>query len=390
LGTGAAPLGDPPVEWSETKNVKWKTPIPGKGHGSPVVWGDTIFVTTAIAPGAEGGADGAHEFAVVAVSRGDGRVLWTRTVLKERPQGRTHAHGSFASGSPVTDGENVYAYFGSYGLYCLDMKGNVRWQKRLGRMRTRMSFGEGSSPALHGDKLVVIQDHEGASFIVVLDKKTGEEVWRAERNERTSWATPLVVESGGKAQVITNATRAVRSYDLATGEILWKCGGMTANVVPTPVFADDMVFVMSGFRGSALRAIRLSEAKDDIDGTEAIVWSLDRYTPYTPSPVLHGGMLHFLQGNGAVVSCYDAKTGKEHYGRKVIEGIGTVYASPVVAGGRLYIVGRSGTTFVIAHSPERKRLARNSLDDSFTATPAIVGGDMILRGHEKLYCIAKP
>jgi len=407
LGTGAAPQSDPPAEWSETKNVKWKTAIPGRGHGSPIVWGDVICITSAVP---EGGGDAAlvedrgrggrpglpsigtdrvHEFTVMAFERGTGRIIWKRTVLKEKPGERTHAHGSWASASPVTDGEHVYAYFGSYGIYCLDMKGNVKWGKRLGRMQTRASFGEGSSPALHGDKLIVIQDHEGDSFIVVLDKKTGEEVWRKERDEPTSWSTPLVIEKNGVAQVITNATRTVRSYDLADGKTIWTCSGMTLNVVPTPVYADDMVFVMSGFRGAALRAIKLSEAKGNIDSTKAIVWSLDRYTPYTPSPVLHDGLLHFFEGNTATVSCYDAKTGKEHYVRKKIEDMGTIYASPVVGGGRLYIVGKSGTTFVIGHSKERKRIARNVLKDSFSATPAIVGRDMILRGEKNLYCLSE-
>ncbi|MHC4501888.1 MAG: outer membrane protein assembly factor BamB family protein, partial [Planctomycetota bacterium] len=273
LGTGVAPHGNPPVEWSDTKNVKWKTAIPGKGYASPVVWGDTIFLQTAVATDRRGrpaggggggggrshrrrgppsvGTDRVHRFTVLAVDRTDGRILWQRVVREEMPRERTHADGSWASPSPVTDGERVYAYFGSYGLYCLDMKGKIRWRKDLGRMQKRMSFGEGSSPALHGDRLAVLQDHEGQSFIVVLDKTTGRQIWRAERDEVSSWSSPLIVQAGGRAQVIASSSPAIRSYDLRTGKLLWKCTGLTLNVVATPVFADDMVFFMSGFRGNA-------------------------------------------------------------------------------------------------------------------------------------------
>jgi outer membrane protein assembly factor BamB len=304
------------------------------------------------------------------------------------PRERTHADGSWASGSPVTDGQRVYAYFGSYGLYCLDVKGNLKWQKSLGRMQKRMGFGEGSSPALHGDRIAVLQDHEGPSFIVVLDKATGRQVWRAERDEVSSWSSPLIVEAGGRAQVIASSSPAVRSYDLRNGRLLWKCTGLTLNVVATPVYADDMVFVMSGFRGSALRAIRLSRARGDIDGTAAIAWTLDEHTPYTPSPVLHKGLLHFLDRNEAVLSCFDARTGKEHYAGRRFRDIGTVYASLSAAGGRVYLVGKKGTTVVIRHGTECEILARNTLSDSFTASPAIVGREIILRGHRNLYCIA--
>lgn len=409
-GTGVAPHGDPPVEWSDTKNVKWKTAIPGKGHASPVVWGDTIFVQTAVAtdrrgrPAGEGGGgrgrshrgrgppsvgtDRVHRFTVLAVDRRDGRIRWQRVVREEMPRERTHADGSWASGSPVTDGERVYAYFGSYGLYCLDVKGTLKWQKSLGRMQKRMSFGEGSSPALHGDRIAVLQDHEGPSFIVVLDKTTGREVWRAERDEVSSWSSPLIVDVGGRAQVIASATPAVRSYDLRNGKLLWKCTGLTLNVIPTPVYADDMVFVMSGFRGNALRAIRLSKARGTIDDTAAVAWSLDQHTPYAPSPVLHKGLIHFLDRNGAVLSCYEARTGKEHYAGRRFPDVGTVYASLTAAAGRVYLVGKKGTTLVIRHGPDCELLARNTLSDSFTASPAIVGREIILRGHRNLYCIA--
>ena len=217
-----------------------------------------------------------HEFAVLALNRRDGSVLWQRTLRRELPHEGTHNDGSWASSSPVTDGKYVYVSFGSRGLYCLDMEGDIQWEKDLGRMSTRMGFGEGSSPTLLDDRLIVNWDHEGDSFIVALSKKTGEELWRVPRDEHTSWATPLVVEHGGHSQVITSATNRIRSYDAKTGEVIWEAGGLTPNVIPSPVAADGVVYVMSGYRGNALLAIPLAGARGDITDSDAIAWSLDR------------------------------------------------------------------------------------------------------------------
>ncbi len=317
LLTGAALHGNPPVAWSETKNVKWKVEIPGKGSGTPVIWADTIFVLTAIptekrAPGAPI-ADKAgrppdikpefvQRFTILAINRKDGKTLWQRSLREELPHDGTHATNTWASASALTDGEHVYAFFGSRGLYALDMKGNVKWEKDLGDMTIKLGFGEAASPALHGDRLVVNWDHEGESFIVALDKRTGKELWRTPREEKTSWSTPLVVEVGGRAQVITSATGRVRSYDLATGELLWHATGMTANVIPTPVHSDGLVFLTSGFRGNALLAVRLAEARGDITNSPAIVWRYDRDTPYVPSPLLYGGQLYVLKSNNGILT----------------------------------------------------------------------------------------
>ncbi|MHC5040152.1 MAG: outer membrane protein assembly factor BamB family protein [Planctomycetota bacterium] len=407
--TGLAPQGDPPLKWSELENVKWKVELPGKGHASPIVWKDTIFVLSAVrtekggdpAPD-DGGNPGGHRrmrtlkadriyaFVVLAYHRKDGRVLWKSTAVEEMPSDRTHPDGTWASNSPITDGRCVYAYFGSRGLYCYDLKGELQWKKRLGTMNKRMSFGEGSSPALHGDTIVVLQDHEGPSFIVALDKRTGEERWRKARDEMTSWSTPLIVEHGGKAQVITSATKRIRSYDLENGEILWECRGMTFNPIPTPLYQDGLAFLMSGFRGSALLAIRLAEAKGDITGTDAIAWSWNKHTPYTPSGMLHGENLIFLRLNKAIVSCHDVKTGKAHYSNERFRDLGTVYASLVGAKDRFYAVGRRGNALVFKAGTKCEVLARNTLEDSFSATPAIVGKSIILRGEKNLYCLAKP
>jgi outer membrane protein assembly factor BamB len=404
LGTGVAPHGNPPIEWSEDKNIRWKIEIPGKGYGSPVVWGERLFLATAIPAGpaadeheapAAGRRRGniqptqVQKFTVLAINRQDGKLLWQTTVREELPHQGTHPDGSWSSASAVTDGEYVYAYFGSRGLYCLDLEGNVLWSRDLGDMSTRRGFGEASSPALHDDKIIVNWDHEGQSFITAIDKKTGKEVWKVNRDEITSWSTPLVVEHDGKAQVITNATKRVRSYDLETGAVLWETGGMTLNTIPTPVAANGLVYVTSGFRGSSLLAIGLAGAKGDITGSKAIVWTYDKDTPYVPSPLLYDDTLYFLKVNSGILSCFNAQTGEAYYGRQRLDGVANVYASPVGASNRVYITGRDGTTLVIKRGPQFEILASNSLDDRVDASLAIVGNDIYLRGHKYLYRISE-
>lgn len=394
-GNGVAALGDPPTEWSETKNIRWKVAIPGRGHASPIVWGDRIYVQTAIIaeqtaqPEVEGKAVRDYRFVLIALDRRSGAVVWEQTLCQTVPHEPGHKDASPVSNSPATDGEYVYAYFGSRGLYCLDMTGKLVWKKDFGQMTTRRGFGEGSSPALYADTLVLVWDEEGDSFIVALDKKTGNERWRIARDEPTSWATPIVVAPGGKPQVIASATNRIRSYDLESGALLWECGGMTGNVIPTPAYDDELVYCISGFRGSALLAIRYAEAQGDITGTPAVAWTYDgKGTPYVPSPALYEGKLYFLQVSQAILSCVDARTGKADYAQQRLEQLDGVYASPVAAAGRVYIVGRNGKTPVLQAGAEFQVLATNVLDDEFSASPAIAGKELFLRGHEHLYCIA--
>ncbi len=407
--TGVAPFGDPPVEWSEDRNVKWKVAIPGKGSSSPIVWGDRVFVTTAVSTGKKAvppkkGSQTARgrrfhmrgieptevqKFAIFAIDRKSGKVLWQRTLREELPHEGTHPTGTWASNSPVTDGEHVYAYFGSRGLYCLDWEGNLIWEKDLGDMTIKLGFGEGSSPFLYGDKIVLNWDHEGPSFTIALDKKTGKELWRARREEETSWATPVVVEHGGKPQVVTSATNRVRSYDLATGKLIWETTGMTMNAIPSPVASGGVVFVTSGFRGNALLAIRLDGAAGDITDSKNIAWKLDQDTPYAPSPLLYKDTLYLLKRNSGILSCFNARTGQEYYRQKRLEGIGDVYSSPVGADGRVYVTDREGATVVLERGPEFKVLGTNKLDDGFDASPAIVDKEIYLRGRHHLYRISE-
>ena len=284
LATGVAPAANPPTTWSEASHVKWKVKIPGEGSASPIVWGNRVFIQTAIptgrkadgtptaasspAPAPGRGSGGfspnietpaeAYQFALLCLDRETGKTLWQRTARAEVPhEGYFVGEGSLASQSPMTDGDRVYAYFGSRGLYSYDFDGNLKWQKDLGKMKIKMSFGEGSSAALSGNMIVVTWDHEGDSFVAAFNKESGAELWRQPREEATSWATPLVVEQDGQYQVVTDASKRIRSYDLASGKLLWECAGLTANVIPTPVAGGGMVYCLSGYSGHALLAIRL-------------------------------------------------------------------------------------------------------------------------------------
>ena len=437
LQNGTAPQGDPPLEWSEAKNVKWKVSIPGEGAATPIIWDRLVFVQTAVptgkkmepktpdagdtapnsaaanpppggpagpgGPPGRGGPGGGgrgrmgggpkpteyYQFTILCLDRQSGNVLWKQVAREEVPhEGYREGDGSFASSSPLTDGQHVFAYFGSRGLYCYSMEGKLQWSQDLGRMRVSNGFGEGSSPALYQDTLIVNWDNEGDSFIIALDKNSGKTLWKNPREERTSWSTPLVVVHDGKPQVITDASGKIRSYDLAGGKLLWECAGLTRNVIPSPVARDGTVYSMSGFMGNALLAIQLGRT-GDLTGTDAIAWTYKKSTPYVPSPLLCGDRLYFFAGNNAILSCFDATSGKALIDAERIEGLQGVYASPVAANGRVYLVGRNGATVVIKQSDQLEKLASNQLDEKFDASPAIAGRDLFLRGHSSLYCIAE-
>jgi outer membrane protein assembly factor BamB len=389
--TGVSKVANPPVEWSETKNVRWKVPIAGRGSASPIVWGDRVYVLSGIpANGAAHPQAGVmHKFVVMAIDRKTGKTVWERVAKEEAPHENTHPeNGTYASSSAVTDGTHVIASFESRGLYAYDMSGTLVWQKDLGDKRMRNTFGEGSTPALFGNHLVVVWDHQGQSFITALDKRTGEEKWRQNRTEIDTWATPLVVDVGGKPQVITGAMNRITAYDLATGEVVWHTAGLTMNPIPSPVFENGTAILMSGFRGNSLKAIKLADAKGDITGTPAIQWTFDRDTPYVPSPLLYEGVLYFLKSNNGILSVFDAATGKPHYQLQRLEAVPEVFASPVGAAGRVYIPGRDGKTVVLKHGNTFELLAVNTLDDGFDASPALVNNELYLRGYKHLYCLA--
>jgi outer membrane protein assembly factor BamB len=250
------------------------------------------------------------------------------------------------------------------------------------------SLGEGCSPVVYDEKVVVLRDHTGQSTIEVLDAATGDTVWKKDRDEGGAWATPLISDRHGRTQVITAASNKVRSYDLNSGEIIWECGGLTGNVIPCPVADEDAVYCMSGYQGYALLALPLA-AKGDISNSDQIRWKDSRGTPYVPSPLLYDERLYFSQSNQAILSCLDAKTGAPIIDRTRLPGISNIYASPVAADNRVYIVGRDGTTLVLERSDELKILATNKIDDSIDASPALAGDQLFLRGSKYLYCIAQ-
>lgn len=396
-GQGIAPGAQPPLKWSDNENVKWKTPIPGLGFSTPIIWDNRIFLLTAVkvedAAPAAGASEGPtptqpYEFIVLALERSSGKILWQKVARKEVPHEGHHRTSSFAGASPITDGKHLWVPFGSRGYYCYDLEGNLIWEKDLGDMQTRMSFGEGASPAIAGNLLLIVWDHEGESSIVALDKLTGAEVWRKARDERSSWTTPLVVEVEGKLQAIVAGTTRTRSYDVATGDIVWEASGLTGNVIPTPVTGHGMVYVMSGFRGNSIQAIKLT-AKGDVTETPAMVWSVRQSAPYAPSPVLSGDRLFATKTNDAYLSCLDALTGKFHFQDQPLPGVRGIYASPIVANGHLYVVGREGTVMVLKDATTFEVVATNTLSDHFDASPVALDRELFLRGHQYLYCLAE-
>ena len=413
-GNGNAIDAKPPIKWSGS-SAKWKSEIPGKGSSSPIVWGNKIIVLSAVetdrkkedaqqqsAPqveqdsgrGGRGGRGGGmsrpeptnyHEFYVICIDRNDGKELWKTKVNEAVPHEGGHPTNSYASGSPVTDGKHIWASFNSFGLYCLDMDGNVKWKRDFGKMQTRAGFGEGASPAVYQDTLVLNWDHEGQSFIEAMDAETGTTKWKKDRDEATSWSTPLIVQHDGRVQVITNGANRVRSYDLANGDLIWQCGGQTGNPIPTPMVIDDMAICMTGFRSNAAFGIPL-DSKGDITGTDKIVWSRKDIGPYVPTGVLYDGVIYSTKGSNAILTSIDAKTGKTIIDQARLSGIRSLYASLVAANDYIYVTGRDGTTLVLKHGDKLDIVQTNELGEPVDATPAIVGNQIIIRGDKHLFC----
>ena len=382
--------GDAPSVWSDTNNVKWKTEIPGRGFSTPAIWGDRIFVTTAIPTGTGAGPVVEQRFEVLSLDRRTGKILWQKTAKIATPhEGYHRAYGSFASNSPVTDGRYVYASFGSRGIYAYDFNGKLIWEKDLGvQMKMRLAFGEGAAPLLFGDRLFIVFDHEAESFMVALDKRNGKELWRASREERSSWSTPLAVEHDGRTEIIVSATNRVRSYDPATGKVLWESAGLGANVIPVPVHQNGVVYVMSGYRDPKLMAIKLGR-QGDLTGSDAIVWSHTRGLAYTASPVLYEGKLYVVTDNG-MVSAFNATTGQPYYAQTRLPKSYNLKASPVGANGKLYLATEDGDVVVVKMGEKFEVLATNTLTDQvFIATPVIAAGELYLRSQNSLFCIAE-
>lgn len=403
-GGGIGPNADPPVHWNPTEGIRWKVPVAGQGSSTPIIWGDRVFVLTSIDTGRVDPnlprpedqperpfgitfPNTEYEFAVICLDRQTGNVRWRRTAARKIPHEGHHGDNNFASASPTTDGKRLYAWFGMAGMFCYDLDGNLLWERDLGPVSMRRSFAEGSSPVVHDGRVIINRDNEGDSYIAVLDAETGRDLWRADRDEVSTWMTPLVVPTGSVTQVITSASNRVRSYDLTDGTLLWECGGQVSNVTPSPVSDGSTVFCMSGYRGSSAMAIAL-DRRGDLTGTSAVRWTRNRGTPYVPSPLLYENRLYFNQSNNAILSSVDAATGRTQIERTRMPGLSRIYASPVAAAGRIYFVGRSGTTLVLEAGDSFRVLATNSIGEPVDASPAIVGRDLFLRSNRHVFCIS--
>jgi outer membrane protein assembly factor BamB len=389
-GNGFSPNADPPVEWSETKNVKWKMELPGSGSATPVAWGDRMFLLAAIDTNKEatGKAATIHRFEVICLDRATGKTLWSRTAVEEAPHEGRHATNTYASGSPMTDGKILVASFGSRGIFAYDLDGALKWKRNLGEMKIKVGFGEGASPVLWGDSVVVLRDHEAGSSLTCLDAKTGEPKWKQDRDEGTTWTSPFVVERDGVTQVVVNGTKRTRSYDLATGKLVWECGGQGMNPIALPVVREGLVYCMTGYKGYAVCAIRL-DSKGDVTGTGQVAWKRNDSGPYVASPLLYDDLLYFGKEREGILTCVEASTGALKFGPERLPGMDVMYASPVGAAGRVYLAGRSGTVVVLKHGPAFEVLATNKLGESLDASPVLLGKELFLRGEKHLYCIAR-
>ena len=386
-GTGASPDATPPVEFGPASNCGWQTEIPGRGSSSPVVHADRVFVTTAV-PVAD--TPGQLDFRLVCIDRDTGRERWSRSAVKAVPHEGTHETNGYASASPCTDGEHVYAHFGSQGTFCFTLDGEPVWDRDFGDMRIRNGFGEGSSPTLVDDMLLVPWDHEGPSRLFAVDKRTGKSVWEAERDEPSCWATPLVATAAdGSRQVVMNGQNAARGYDLATGAELWRCGGQTQRPAASAVAAGGTAYVGSGFRGSFLGAFDLA-GRGDIEGSPHVRWTTAENTPDVASPLLSGERLYYYKEKSGLLTCVDAGTGRPFYTATRVPGVGRTYASPVAASGHVYLTDRGGTITVIKDGPAFEVVATNDVGEGVDATPAPVDSDLFVRGERHLFRFTRP
>ncbi len=396
-----------PTQWSGTKNVQWKTPIPGRGHSSPIVWGKYIFLTTsiegAVVPepkpykhmfGKEefkhpdwAGSDHTYTLKVLCVEVGAGKILWERTAYEGTVFDHRHKKNTYASPTAATDGQYVFAFFGSEGLYCYDFKGNQIWKLSLGGV-PQLGMGPGASPVLFENLVIVTcdQDIGETSFIVALDKKTGKEVWRVPRKTRATWATPVLVRTAKRIELVVSGAETVISYEPATGKEIWRCEGVVSHAIPSPVTDGDLIYLSAGSQAKKALAVRLGQSGDLTD-TPSVVWKYAKGTAYVPSPILYGVYLYLMTDKG-LVTCIEARTGEVKYEGGRVPVPATFTASPVAFDGKILLTSEDGDTFVVKAGPAHEILRTNSLGEPIYASPAIAGGKIFIRGEKNLYCIS--
>ena len=396
-----------PANWSRTENVAWAAEIPGRGWSSPIVVGNLVIVTTVISSVEQETAQGglyfggerppptdSHRWVIVGVDWASGAIRWQTDVHSGVPPRGRHLKNSFASETPVSDGERIYAYFGNVGVFALDLKGNVLWGKRFEPARTRYGWGTAASPVLYDDRLYILNDNDEKSFMVVLDAATGDEIWRIDREEGSNWATPYIWENNLRTEIVTSGTDKVRSYDLE-GNLLWELAGMSSITIPTPFSKFGLLYIASGYIGDQRRpvfAVRPGASGDITLGenemnSEHIAWFLPQGGPYNPSPIVYGDYYYTLYDRGLFTS-HDARTGEPIYGRQRITRGGTGFtASPWAYDGKIFVLSEDGDTFVIKAGPKFEILGINALDEFTMATPAIARNSIVIRTLSRLYRI---
>ena len=390
-----------PETWSDTENVVWKTDIPGWGWSSPIVWGDRIWVASAVGENAlakptVGGYPGGnvkptdvHRWMTYCLDYDSGKILWERQAHQGVPPEQRHPRNSYANATPVTDGERVYAYFGNIGLFCYDLAGKPLWEQSWGSFPMRGGWGPGTSPVLHKDRIYLVNDNERESFMFALNKKTGDQVWRVEREERSNWSTPYVWENELRTELVTIGTGKIRSYDL-DGKVLWELAGTSGLVSLMPVAKDRLLYVGAGYYYGPLYAIRPGATGDiSLDGNQTsnawIVWSQARGSSIHPCYLISDERL-FVLFDAGLLTCFHAKTGETIFPRKRLNtGGGRFYASPWAYNGKIFLLNEDGTTWVVDDSSEFNEIRKNELGDNAWATPAIARGSLFIRTYTKLY-----
>ncbi len=407
---GTADNPDLPDRWSTKENVAWKIEVPGRGWSSPIVWGERVFLTTVVSDGEVeppkkglyfGGErreipKATHRWLVLCLDLKSGRELWRREASLGTPRSPLHVKNTYASETPVTDGERVFAYFGNVGVFCYDFDGRKLWSTNWPAVKTRNGWGSAASPALHKDRLFIVNDNDEKAFVVALDAKNGRELWHADRDEKSNWATPYVWQNQQRTELITPGTRKVRAYDL-DGKLLWEFGGMSSIVIPTPFSQFGLLYVCSGYVGDKTRPVFAIKpgASGDISlkpgetNNAFIAWYQPTAAPYNPSPLLYGDYFYVLFDFG-FLACHDARTGRQIYEKQRIRPEPTSFtASPWASNSRIFALSEDGDTFVFQAGPEFRLLHKNPLDEMCMATPAMAGERLLIRTLTKLYCFSK-
>ena len=410
--SGVAEGTNPPITWDleKSQNVLWKTNIPGLSHSSPIVWGNNIFVITAVSNDSSSTFnakdrgidlakdDAKHSWMILALDKRDGRVLWSQKAYEGVPRARRHVKATQANSTPVTNGRYVVALFGSEGLACYDFKGKLLWKQDLGVLNPGLwddkesSWGHASSPIIYRDLVIVQADGHKQSFIAAFNLKDGKQAWRVERNEITSWTTPAIYQGKDRVELIANGGRYIRGYDPLTGKELWRFADHDTEVkMQAPQIAHDLIYITGGYPpGRAMYAFRPGAVgdislKSGEEKNAFLAWTTPKGSPYTPTPIVYGDLLYVLADNG-VLSAYDAKTGENVYQQRLPTSFS---ASPVAADGKLYLSSEDGDVFVVKAGRQYELLSRNTMGQPLMATPALTDGMLIVRGQNAIYALGE-